>query len=166
MRLLLQYCMQLMPMPVTTLLAPNGTPSNPTRVQSTKMKSTKLKSVMLRASCLTINEFWCYEARIEKSEMAGSCRKLNPGLFWLEPPVLYHWATTAKQPPILTILYMYCMGSTDYPSRTPGSHSVCAVRTLLRVNWRIIFIRKELILSGFLTLNSQSILPHAGNKWV
>ena len=157
-----------MPMPVTTLLTSNGTPSTPTGVQSTKMKSycTKLKSMMLRASCLTINEFRCYEARIKESEMAGSCRKSNPGLLWHEPPVLYHWATTAKQPPTLTIVYMYCMGGTDNPSRTPGSHSVCAVRTLLRVNWRIIFIRKEPMLSGFLTLNSQSILPHVGNKWV
>ena len=50
----LQYCMQLMPMPVTTLLTSNGTPSNPTGDQSTKLKSTKMKSMMLRASCLTL----------------------------------------------------------------------------------------------------------------
>ena len=31
----------------------------------------------------------------------------NPGDLWLEPPVLCHWATTAGQPPALTILYMF-----------------------------------------------------------
>ena len=36
---------------------------------------------VLRASCLTleINEFRCYEAKIEESEKAGSCRESNPG---------------------------------------------------------------------------------------
>ena len=36
---------------------------------------------------------------------AGSCRELNPGHLWLEPPVLCHWAMTAGQPPTLTILF-------------------------------------------------------------
>ena len=37
-------------------------------------------------------------------------KKLNTGLLWLEPPVLYHWATTIRQLPALLILYtcMYC----------------------------------------------------------
>ena len=67
----------------------------------------KIKSYLLRASCLTleINEFRCYEAKIEESEKAGSRRESNPGHLWLEPPVLCHWATTAGQPPALTILY-------------------------------------------------------------
>ena len=53
---------------------------------------------MLRASCLTleINEFRCYETKIEKSEKAGSRRESNPGHLGLELPVLCHWATTAK----------------------------------------------------------------------
>ena len=42
---------------------------------------------------------------------------------------LGHWATIAGQPPALTILYIYCTGSTEGLSRTPGSHSVCAIRT-------------------------------------
>ena len=47
---------------------------------------------MLRASCLTleINEFKCYEAKIEESEKAGSRQESNPGHPWLEPPVLCH----------------------------------------------------------------------------
>ena len=60
--------------------------------------------------CLTLetNEFRCYmyEAKIEESEKAGSCRESNPGHLWLELPVLCHWATTARQPPTLTILYI------------------------------------------------------------
>ena len=49
-------------------------------------------SSVLRASCLTleINEFRCYEAKIEESEKAGSRRESNPGHLWLEPPVLCH----------------------------------------------------------------------------
>ena len=47
-------------------------------------------SVKLRASCLMleINEFRCYEAKIEESEKAGSHRESNRGHLWLEPPVL------------------------------------------------------------------------------
>ena len=42
-------------------------------------------------------------------------------------------------------------------------NSVCAIRTPLGVDRKILSIRKEPMLSGFLTLNAQSILPHAGN---
>ena len=38
----------------------------------------------------SINEFRCYETKIEESEKAGSCCKSNPGHLWLEPPVLCH----------------------------------------------------------------------------
>ena len=41
---------------------------------------------------------------------------------WPEPPVFCCWATTAGQPPTLTILYIYCTGSTECLSHTPGSH--------------------------------------------
>ena len=34
-------------------------------------------------------------------------------------------------------------------SHTPGSHSVCAVRTWLGVNWKILSISKQPMLSGF-----------------
>ena len=33
--------------------------------------------------------------------------KSNPGHLWLEQPVLCSWATTARQPPTLTILYTW-----------------------------------------------------------
>ena len=39
-------------------------------------------------------------------------------------------------------------------SCTPGSHSGCAVRTLLGVNWKILSIRRETMLSGFLSVNA------------
>jgi len=58
---------------------------------------------------------------------------------------------------------MYCTSGIGCLSRTPSSHSVCAVRTPLGVDWKILSIRKEPMLSGLLTLNVQSILPHAGN---
>ena len=57
-----------------------------------------LKAVMHRASCLTLetNEFRCYEAKIEKWK-GQQPLGVNPGYFWLELPVLCHWATTASR---------------------------------------------------------------------
>ena len=101
-----------------------------------------------------------------KWKKASSRRESNQGHPWLEPPVLCHWATVAGQPPTLTILCMCCTGGIECLSHTPGSHSVCAVRTPLGVDRKILSIRKELMLSGFLTLNAQTILPHAGKKWI
>ena len=37
-----------------------------------------------------INEFRCYEAKIEESEKDGSRQESNPGHLWLEAPVLCH----------------------------------------------------------------------------
>ena len=42
---------------------------------------------LLRASCLTLE---IYEAKIEESEKAGSCRESNSGHPWLEASVLCH----------------------------------------------------------------------------
>ena len=88
--------------------------------------------VFLRGSCLMleIKGFSCYETKIEKSYKASSRWDLNPRHLHLEPPVCsatesqqpdnHHvwqpWqpddynsrtTTTARQPPTLTILYMY-----------------------------------------------------------
>ena len=110
---------------------------------------------LLRASChtLEIKEFRCYEVEIE-SEKAGSHWELNPGHHWLEPPVLYHCmshdsrTTTSPHNPLYVLQRWYC--------HTPGSHSVCAVRTLLWVDQTM---HQEHVLSG--SLNAQ---PHAGNN--
>ena len=69
-----------------------------------------------------------YEVKIEESKKASSRQDSNPGHHWLELSVLCHWATTARP---LTILSMYCTGGTECLSHTPGSYSVCAIRTLL-----------------------------------
>ena len=54
-------------------------------------------------------------------------------------------ATTARQPPTLTILSnMYCTGGTECLSCTPGNHSTCALRTPLGVDWKILSIRTEI----------------------
>ena len=77
-------------------------------------------------------------------------------------------ATELRQPDnhqlTLKILYTYCTGGTECLSCTPGSHSACAVRTPLGVDWKVLFIRKEPCWVVFLTLNAQSILLHAGKK--
>ena len=63
---------------------------------------------------------------------------------------------TARQVTTLTILYVYCTGGTECLSHTPGSHSVCAIRLQLEVDQKIFSVRKEPMLSGFLTLNAQA----------
>ena len=73
-----------------------------------------------------------YEAKIEESEKAGSHKKLNPR----------HLACAASALP----LRLKCL------SRTPGSHSVCAIRTPLGVDCKILSIRREPMLSSFLSL--------------
>ena len=61
---------------------------------------------------------------------AFSRQKLNP---WHEPPVLWtsKLCMTIRQPPSLTILYVYCTGGTECLSHTLGNHSVCAIKTRL-----------------------------------
>ena len=45
--------------------------------------------------------------KIEKSEKTGSRRESSLGHLWLEPPVLCHWITTARQSSVCTV----CCGS-------------------------------------------------------
>ena len=65
-----------------------------------------------------INEIGCYEAKTKESEKAGTRCESGPGYPWLEPPVHYQWTTIARQPPILTIPYMYATGDTKCLSCT------------------------------------------------
>ena len=50
-----------------------------------------------------------------------------------------------RQPPTLTILYIYAQVVLRCLSYAPGSHSVCAIGTLLSVDWKILPIRREVI---------------------
>ena len=77
---------------------------------------------------------WGENRGISKWKGTASHQESNPGHLCLEPPVLCHWAMATGQLPTLTILYMYCTGGTECLSHTPGSHSVCAVRTPLGVD--------------------------------
>ena len=79
-------------------------------------------------------KLWCKNGgkkKTKKLAVAGS-QTLDT---WLIQPVLCHWALTTRQPPTHTIFYVYCTGDTECLSYTPGSNSVCAVRTLLGVDW-------------------------------
>ena len=156
----LQYCMQLMPMPVTTLLTSNGTPSNPTGDQSTKLKSTKMKSMMLRASCLTL---WGKN----RGEWNG---RQSPGV---EPRTPLAWATSAlplshdSQTTTNPHNPLYVLHRWYWIPQLHIWQSLSMCRQNSNRGWpEIISIRKEPMLSGFLTLNARSILPHAGNKWI
>ena len=111
-----------------------------------------------------ISEFGCYEAKVEESEKGRQPLGVEPRtpLAWPARQNLsswQHWATTAAQPPTSTILYMYCTGGTECLSRTPGSHSVCAVRTPLGVDRKFSLSGKNPCWVVFVTLNAKSILP-------
>ena len=73
----------------------------------------RVKEKMHRASCLTleINEFRCYEAKIEESEKAGSHRESNPGHLWLEPasalPLSHNSRTTTSPHNPLYVLHKW-----------------------------------------------------------
>ena len=60
-----------------------------------------------------------FEAKIEESEKAGSHRESNPGHLWLVQPVLCHWATTTRQPPALTTLFILFWYMYIYRFRIP-----------------------------------------------
>ena len=53
---------------------------------------------------------------------------------WLTQPVLCHWATTTGQPPVLTILYLYCTGGTEMPQSQTRQPLSMSVRTVLVVD--------------------------------
>ena len=58
-----------------------------------------------------------------ENEKAGSVTRSWTQNTWL---VLCHWATTAGQPPALTVLSMYCTGGTEMPqSHTRQPLSMC-----------------------------------------
>ena len=53
------------------------------------MKNPPFNLVVWGSLRLAPNIFRCYEAKLEKSEKAGSHRQSNPGHLWLEPPALH-----------------------------------------------------------------------------
>ena len=75
----------------------------------------------------------------KESKKERSCRESNPSpLTWVTSIV-----NTKLQTPALTILRMHCTGSTDCLCHTPGSYSLCAVRTwLLEVNCKSFSVRR------------------------
>ena len=110
---------------------------------------------------LEIKKFRCYEAKIEESEKGRQLPGVEPrtpGLN-LQCSATELWQPHNHHQPSQSSIIMYCTGGTECLSRTPGSHSVWAVRTLLGVDRKILSFRKEPMLRGFLTLNAQSILP-------
>ena len=74
--------------------------------------------------------------RIEESEKAGSHPELSTGHLACATSALTlsydNWTTTSPHNPlyVLAQVVLKCL------SHTPGSHSVCAVRTPLGVDWK------------------------------
>ena len=176
-----------------------------------------------------MEEFRCYEVKIEESEKASSCQELTPGHLWLAFVCITFFYIT------LLLKMMWCtfntgISHTQLMMLTKISHcQYCNLKSSLHINilmsftvdhelqsihrnhsyllltWKkwinllwpsvqseklllncyylllfsaftpriplgvdqkILSIRKEPMLSGFLTLNAQSILSHAGNKGI
>ena len=80
---------------------------------------------------------------------AFSRQKLNP---WHEPPVLWtsKLCMTIRQPPSLTILYVYCTGGTECLSHTLGNHSVCAIKTRLEEDQKYVSSSRTYACEGWL----------------
>ena len=83
--------------------------SNLGRILGTYIMDIELEPVSKLKWCLEhlasrwkINEFRCYETKIEENENAGSCWNSNP--VWATSAL--HWATTARWPPTTTILWV------------------------------------------------------------
>ena len=83
---------------------------------------------------------------------------------WLEPLVLYQWATITGQAAALTIFCMYVLHRWYC---IPGSHSACVIRALLEVDQKILSIRRELMLSGFQKFLKEDMFNVKGEilKW-
>ena len=82
-------------------------------------------------------EFRCFVAKVEESEKAGSCQELNPGHLWLVWPVLCYCMSYYNHQPSQSSI-CNCTGGTECLSHTPGSYSVCAVRTPSEENPQVI----------------------------
>ena len=97
--------------------------------------------------------FRCYEAKIEKGRQPPGIEPRTPGLCSLCATELRQLDN--HQPPQFSIctaqVRLKCL------SRTPGGHSVCAVRSPLGVDRKILFIRREPMLSVFLSLNAWTL---------
>ena len=91
---------------------------------------------------LEIKEFRCYEVKIEESEKAGSHWESTQDTCGLSRQCS---ATEPRQPDNYQPSQSSCTGGTEY---LPLS----VVRTLLEVDQKILSIRKEPLLSVFLSL--------------
>ena len=119
----------------------------------------------------------------KESEKAGNCRKSKPGhlactasalplslvprqfikIAWVQGylPLRYNdQTTTSPQSSISTTqVRLQCL------SHTPGSHSVCTIQTPWGLTGKLsISIRRESMLSGFLTLSAQILASHLKSK--
>ena len=92
-----------------------------------------------------------------KVKKAGSWQESKPGHLWLELPVLWHWATATRQPPTVTILFMYRTSGTECFSFKPGSHSVCAVSTY-RGFWGLVVVRLPYLSGRALAAQARGVL--------
>ena len=108
-----------------------------------------------------------FEVKIEESEKPGSCQESNPGCLACAAsalPLSYQFIRQPdnhqlSQSSIYTAqVVLKCL------SLTPGSHSVCAVRTPLWVDRKILSIKREPILSDFSQSKCLELFPHIGIK--
>ena len=76
---------------------------------------------------------------VKERQVGGRWRLKALLLFALSMCVVIKLTRTTRQPPALTILYRYCTGGSECLSHTPGSQSVCAVRTQSGVGQKLKF---------------------------
>ena len=102
----------------------------------------------------------CYEMKMKRPAVIRSWTQDTSGLS------CQCFATTARQLTTLKIFYMYCTGGTECLSHTPGSHSVCAVRTQLESSicstygglWGLVVVRLSWLSGRALAVEARGVL--------
>ena len=93
-----------------------------------------------------------YEMKTEESEKAGSHRELNPGhLTYAVSALPLRLRQTDNYKPSQSSI---CIAQVGLRNVSVVHLAVCAVKTPLGVDWKILSVRREPMLSGFLSLNA------------
>ena len=100
-------------------------------------------------------------SEIEETEKTGIHRESNSGHHASALPLSYDKQTTTSPHNPLFVLHRWCW---NVWVTLPGSPLSMCHRTSLGVDRKILSIRREPMLSSFLTRNAWIILPHARNR--
>ena len=103
-----------------------------------------------------MKKFRCYEAKIEESEKASSRTQHTSGA--RAQPLSHDSQTASPHNPLYMLHWWYWMPQ----SHTWQLHRICALRTLLGVDCKVLSIRREPMVSVF---SHSKCLKHLASHW-